>query len=155
MDNPGQVVTDFKEEVVKKKNKYTAKKKERLTKLYILVGSLLSPHLESSLFLSSYFVPTLMSTHVPAPISYPRFPLFCYLVIYPFLFLVLDPPLIYCFIICPILFFILDIPLFCCLSYTSSSYICSSFLALLCSYFLLQNCSYFVVTSCIWSVSSS
>lgn len=39
VDNPSQVVTNFKEEMIKKKNKCAAKKKERLIKVCALVGS--------------------------------------------------------------------------------------------------------------------
>ena len=67
VDNPSQVVTDFEEKMVKKKNKRAAKRKERLAKLYALVGFLLSPYSEFSLLLLSYFVPVLVPDLVPAP----------------------------------------------------------------------------------------
>ena len=68
VDNPGQVVTDSEEEVVKKKNKRTAKRKERLAKLCAPVKSPSSSCLESSLFLSPRFVPTLVPALVPATV---------------------------------------------------------------------------------------
>lgn len=42
MDNSGQVFIDSKKEIIKKKNKRTAKRKERLKKLYALVRFLLT-----------------------------------------------------------------------------------------------------------------
>lgn len=78
MDNPGQVVTDLEEEVVKKKNKCAAKKKERIAKFHDFVRSLLSPHPEFSPFLLPCsmpapmpalmlaLVPTLMPAFMPA-----------------------------------------------------------------------------------------
>ena len=66
VDNPGQVVTNSKEEVVKKKNKRTAKRKMRLAKLRILGRSSLSPYLKSSPLLSTRFVPAPVSAFVPA-----------------------------------------------------------------------------------------
>ena len=44
VDNPGQVVMDFKEKTMKKKNKCTAKRKERLAKLFAPIRSFLSPY---------------------------------------------------------------------------------------------------------------
>ena len=67
VNNLGQVVTDFKEEVVKKKNKYVAKRKQWLAKLHVLVGSFLSPHFESSLLSSPCSMPAPMPALVPAP----------------------------------------------------------------------------------------
>ena len=66
VDNPGQVVMDFEEKMVKKKNKCVAKRKKRLAKLCALVGSLLSPRPESSLLSSPYFVPAPMPALMPA-----------------------------------------------------------------------------------------
>ena len=82
VDNPGQVVTDSEEKVVKKKNKRVAKIKERLAKLCAPVGSPLSPRPESSLFLSPRSVPAPvpalvfapLPTPVPAPLSRPGSP---------------------------------------------------------------------------------
>ena len=48
VDNLGQVVTNFEKEVMKKKNKYAAKKKKRLAKLYVPIRSFLSSCFESS-----------------------------------------------------------------------------------------------------------
>ena len=62
VDNPGWVVTDSEEEVVKKKNKCTAKRKERLAKLCASVGSPLFFCPESSLFST----PRSISAPVPA-----------------------------------------------------------------------------------------
>ena len=67
VDNPGQIVTDFEEKVVKKKNKCVAKSKERLAKLCATIGSLLSPCPESSLFLLPCSIPAFVLTFVPAP----------------------------------------------------------------------------------------
>ena len=67
MDNPGHVVSDFEEEVLKKKNKRAAKKKEWLAKLRALVGSPLSPHLESSFFSSPRSMSALVLALMPAP----------------------------------------------------------------------------------------
>ena len=66
-DNPGQVVTDSGEKVVKK-NKRAAKRKERLVKLRALVGSPLSFCPESSLFLLPRSMPALVPAFVPAPV---------------------------------------------------------------------------------------
>ena len=68
VNNFGQVVTDSKDEVVKKKNKRAAKKKKRLAKLYAFVGFLLSPRPESSFLLSPHSVPALVLALVPAPV---------------------------------------------------------------------------------------
>ena len=65
MDNFSQIVKDFEEEVVKKKNECVAKKKERLTKLRAYIGFSLSPCPESSFLLSSRFVPALVPAFVP------------------------------------------------------------------------------------------
>ena len=73
MDNAGQVVTDFKEEVVKKKNKHIAKKKSGLQNFMLLLD--------------------LVRLFVLDP------PLFCCLVVCPFLFFVLDP-LLFCRLVC-------------------------------------------------------
>ena len=67
VDNIGQVVPDFEEEVVKKKNKHAAKRKKRLAKLCALVGSLLSSRPKSFLLLLSCSVPAPVSALVPAP----------------------------------------------------------------------------------------
>ena len=71
MNNPGQVITDSEEEVMKKKNKHTAKKKEQLAKLHAPVGSPLSPCPESFLLLSRRSVPALVPALVPAPVPAP------------------------------------------------------------------------------------
>ena len=68
VDNPGQIVTDSKEEVVKKKNKRAAKTKERLTKFCALVESLLSPCPKSSFFLLPHSVPAPMPALVSTPV---------------------------------------------------------------------------------------
>lgn len=76
INNSGQIVMNFEEEVVKKKNECAAKKKERLIKLRILVRSLLSFDLKSSLLLLLYSLPTPIPAFVlvfvlvlmPAPI---------------------------------------------------------------------------------------
>lgn len=96
--NLGQVVTDSKEEVVKKKNKYTAKRKQRLAKPYPAIKYFSFPCLESFSFLSLFFMPAfvpaimpalifalmpafisylksltiLSSYHMPTPVFYPR-----------------------------------------------------------------------------------
>lgn len=66
--NSGQVVTGFKEKMVKKKNKPSAKRKERLVKFCVLIRSSLFSRLKSSSFLSfcsvPFFVPTLVITLV-------------------------------------------------------------------------------------------
>ena len=67
IDNPGQVVTDSGEDVVKKKNKRAAKKKEWLAKLRAPVRSPLSSRLESS----SCLLPRFMRTPVPALVPTP------------------------------------------------------------------------------------
>ena len=82
VDNPGQVVTDFKKEVVKKKNKSAVKRKERLAKLRALVGSPLSTCPKSSSLLSLCLIPTpmsaLMSALLPSLITTPiPAPIFC------------------------------------------------------------------------------
>ena len=61
VNNPGEIVLDSKEEVVKKKNKHTIKKIERLAKLCAPVKSSSSPYLLSPAILSSCQVPTLIS----------------------------------------------------------------------------------------------
>lgn len=73
IDNSSQIVTDFEEKVVKKKNKCTAKKKKRLTKFYGFVESFLFLHSKSSPFLLPCFVPNLVPALVfaPMPISKP------------------------------------------------------------------------------------
>ena len=78
VDNLGEIITDFEEEIMKKKNKRVFKKKERLTKLCALFRSFLSPCLESTFLLLLCFVPahvpTFRSAPMPAPVSYPRSP---------------------------------------------------------------------------------
>lgn len=69
----GQVVMDSEEELVKKKNKYAAKKKERLAKLQAPVGFTLSPYPKSSPFLLSCSMPTSMPAFIPAPVTTPIF----------------------------------------------------------------------------------
>lgn len=71
VDNPGQIVTDFEREVLKKKNKCAAKKKERLVKFPAFVEFFLSPSSESSPFLLPYFMPTPILALVPALIPTP------------------------------------------------------------------------------------
>lgn len=66
MDNPGQVITNYKKEVVKKKNKCAANKKERLAKLCASVGSFSSLYFESSFFLLPCCMLAPMSALVPA-----------------------------------------------------------------------------------------
>lgn len=56
LDNLSQIVIDSKEEVVKKKYKYVARRKERLVKLYAFIKSFLFPCLKSSPFLSLYSI---------------------------------------------------------------------------------------------------
>lgn len=96
-----------------KKKECAAKKKERLTKLYALIGFLLSPYPKSSSFLLLYFVPAPMLTFVPTPLSTPMPALIsrC-LVIYLLLFLILNPPLFYYLIVYPLR---LHLQLFSCL----------------------------------------
>lgn len=65
IDNPSQVVINSKKEVVKKKDKCTAKRKEQLAKL---CGSSLSPCHKSSPLSLPCFVPVFLPTFVPAPI---------------------------------------------------------------------------------------
>ena len=86
VDNSSQIVTDSKEEMVKKMNKCAAKKKERLAKLCALIKCFLFSYPKSSLFLSprsmSAFVPTslsylgspiiFLSSHMPAPAAISR-----------------------------------------------------------------------------------
>ena len=66
VNNLSQIVTNFEEEVVKKKNKHVAKRKERLTKLYAPIGSFMSLYPESSSLLLPCFVSAPMPTCVPA-----------------------------------------------------------------------------------------
>lgn len=75
VDNSSQVVTDSKKEMVKKKNKPSAKRKEQLAKFRAPIGSFLSSYPKSSLFLSPHSVPALVSALVPAPMPtlLPRF----------------------------------------------------------------------------------
>ena len=73
IDNLSQVVTFSEEKVVKKQNKYAAKRKERLAKLCALVRSPLSPYPKSSLFLSPYSLPASMPALVPTFVSAPFF----------------------------------------------------------------------------------
>lgn len=73
IDNPGQVVRDSEKEVVQKKNKCMAKRKERLKKLHTPIGSLSSPHPKSSSFLIPHPLPTLISALVLAPMLTPMF----------------------------------------------------------------------------------
>lgn len=61
------MVTDSKEEVIKKRNKRAAKRKERLEKFCALIRSSLTSRSKSSLFL----IPRLMSTLVPAFMAAP------------------------------------------------------------------------------------
>lgn len=67
MDNPGQIVMDSEEEMVKKKNKCVAKRKERLVKLCAFVRSLLFPYPKSSLFSSLCSMPAPMPAIISAP----------------------------------------------------------------------------------------
>ena len=69
VDNLGQVVTDSEEEVVKKKNKRAAKRKERFAKLCAPIGSFSSPCPKSSFLLSPHSVPTPVHALMPAPMS--------------------------------------------------------------------------------------
>ena len=66
VDNPRQIVTDFEEEVVKKKNKCVAKRKEQLAKLCTPIVSSLSSCLWSPA--------VLLSRYIPAPVSHHRSP---------------------------------------------------------------------------------
>lgn len=68
VDNPGQLVTDSEEKVVKKKNKRVAKRKERLAKLCALVRFPSSPHFKSSPLFLSCFVPAPVPAIVPTPV---------------------------------------------------------------------------------------
>lgn len=104
VDNPGQVVTDFKKKVIKKKNKRVAKKKEWLAKFYVLVESFLSSHFRFFIILSSCYI------FAPLFILNPL--LFCYFIWYTLLFFVLDPLLFYYLLVCLFLFLILDFLLF-------------------------------------------
>ena len=58
VDNHGLIVTNFKQEMIKKKNEYAIKRKTRLTKLYAPIKFLLSLRSKSFLFLSPCFMPT-------------------------------------------------------------------------------------------------
>lgn len=96
VDNPGQVVTHFKDKVMKKKNECTAKKKRRLARFYIPVRSLLSLCPKFSLVLLPQSVPALvpvfvtafifraglttilLSAHMPAPAILKAFSLPCH-----------------------------------------------------------------------------
>lgn len=69
MDNLGQVVIDSEQEMIKKKNKHAAKRKEQLIKLCVLVESPLSLYLKFFLFLSPYFVSASMPALITIPIS--------------------------------------------------------------------------------------
>lgn len=85
IENLDQVVTDFKKEVVKKKNKHIAKNKKQLAKLCAFIGFFLFSYSESSLLLLLCFVfapifaiisalipisvPTLMLALISTPVS--------------------------------------------------------------------------------------
>lgn len=71
VDNPGQVVMDSEEEILKKKNKRVAKRKEQLAKLCILVGCLLSPFPKLFPLLLSRSVLAPMLALMTIPIFYP------------------------------------------------------------------------------------
>lgn len=85
VDNYDQVVTDSEKEVMMKKNKYAAKRKEQLAKFCSPIKSFLSPCPEFSSFLLPCFapalmptlvptlVPALMPTFMPVPVSYSGF----------------------------------------------------------------------------------
>lgn len=127
IDNPGQVVTESDEELIKKKNKYTVKK---------------SSSLQNFIFLLDHFCFFVMD-----PL------LFSCFVVYPFLFLILDLLLFCYYVVCLLLFFVLYLSLFYVLLYSYSCFlfwipcyfiillfacfncICSFFFALLCSCF--------------------
>ena len=78
MENPGLVITDSEEELIKKKNKRTVKRKERLAKLCVPIKPPSSLCPESSPLLSPCFVPVpkfaLVPIPMPAPISRFGFP---------------------------------------------------------------------------------
>lgn len=74
IDNPGQVISDYEEKVLKKKNKCVVKGKKRLKKLCAPGGSLLFPRLEYSSLLSPRFMPTPMPTPVFTSIFRPGSP---------------------------------------------------------------------------------
>lgn len=73
--NPGQVITDSEEKVVKKKNERTAKKKEWLANLHAPVGSPSSFCLQfSSLLLFGFILaPVLALVPTPMPTLIPGF----------------------------------------------------------------------------------
>ena len=97
MDNLGQVVTNLEEEVVKKKNKHAAKRKERLAKLCAPIRSPLSFCPEFFPFLLPCFVlasiPALVPTSVPASV--------------PALVPTLEPALIPALVLAPVSTFVL------------------------------------------------
>lgn len=119
VDNPGQVVMDFEEEVVKKKNKYAPKKKKRLAQFHLFVGFLSSPCPESSPFLSSHSVLASVPAIIPCPLLCP--------LLWPLLFFVPHLLLFYCLVACwlqlhlqlfsylvMLLFLVAKFQLFCC-----------------------------------------
>lgn len=86
VNNSGQVVTNFKEELVKKKNKYIIKRKKQLAKLCSSIEYFLS--------------------------FYPRSHAICCFIMYRLLFFVLNLLLFYYFVVYLLLFFTLDLLLF-------------------------------------------
>lgn len=118
INNLDQVVIDFEEEIVKKKNKHAAKRKEQFAKLCIPIRSLLFAFFESLFFLSSRSMSALMPAFMPTPM--PAFVLvlmptsiscfgsftvlFSYCISAPVSYL--DSPLSYCLVI--LLFFVAE-----------------------------------------------
>lgn len=160
VNKPGQVVTDSEEEVVKKKNEHTAKKKERLPKLHTLVGSTLSPCPKSSPFL----LPCSMSTPVPAPMPAPvTTSIFCpgspTISLFRHELAPISRPGSLAVLLsrrCARSCFSSWFPrCFVVLTFTRSSCICSSFLALSCFCFSSRNFNSFVAASYAWCTSSS
>lgn len=70
INNLSQIVTDSEEKVVKKMNKYAAKRKEQFEKLCVSVRFSLSFCPKSSSFLLLYSVPTPISAPITTFISY-------------------------------------------------------------------------------------
>lgn len=68
VENPSQVVTNLDKKMVKKKNKYAAKRKQQLAKLCVHIRSCLSPCPESSSFLLPRLVSAPLPAIIPAPI---------------------------------------------------------------------------------------
>lgn len=137
VNNPSQIVINSKKKMIKKKNRYTTKRKERLAKIYIFVKFLLFSCSKSSLFLLPYFIPALILTSVIIPIFCSGSP--AILLSY-YIFTLISHPKSLAILLSYYVCYHFLFKIFCSfvvLFYAYSSYICSSFFASLCSSFLL------------------